>query len=204
MPVLSDTAYPGFHGAFPSSSVTTFTPTSTELNFAKNNFSQANNVATCLLMVKCFQRLGYFPSLMDVPHPFIRKICEFIAIPVLEEHVLERHDGSTTRKRQRLAILKFVAVKPYSSEATSYVKKIMEREIATKDDLVDLINISLEELVRSRYELPGFSALLEIAQNVRSNWSERYFSEIESMLSAEQKIWIDEHLELSHRKSLSF
>jgi hypothetical protein len=177
MPAISDTAYPRFQIDLTSSqSLAIFIPTEDELSFAKRKFSGTGGVITCLLMLKCFQRLGYFPNLMEIPYPVIERVCQSIGVSIPDDQELERHGGSAIRQRQRITILKFLKVKPFSVGAASLIKQAIEREVVIKDDLVDLINIGIEEAVRCSYELPGFSTLLEMAKNVRAVWSENCFS----------------------------
>ena len=38
---------------------------------------------------------------------------------------------------------------------------------ATKDDIADIVNVGIEELVRQRFELPGFTILLRTAKKAR-------------------------------------
>ena len=38
---------------------------------------------------------------------------------------------------------------------------------ATKDDATDIVNVTIDELVRQRYELPGFTTLLKAAKRAR-------------------------------------
>lgn len=53
------------------------------------------------------------------------------------------------------------------------MRAALEIAVLSKYDLVDLINIALEELVRQRFELPGFTVLLRAVRTVRKQKRKR-------------------------------
>jgi uncharacterized protein DUF4158 len=54
-------------------------------------------------------------------------------------------------------------VNAYGDDAQAVLAQVMHEAAYTKEDLVDLINIGIEELVRQRFELPGFTTLARTA-----------------------------------------
>lgn len=57
---------------------------------------------------------------------------------------------------------------------------------------LDLINIALEELVRQRFELPGFTVLLRAVRTVRKQKTEALYQQVEDKLSLEERKRLDE------------
>ena len=202
MPTPSDTAYPRIE-CLVSDSDDLYIPKPDETRFAEKHFSGHMSRVFCLILLKSFQRLGYFPGSSEIPQALVEHICECTDLPVPSPKELDHQDRSGGRQRTRIAILAHLGVKAFSQEANALIRSVMEREVEVKDDLVDLINVAIEELIRNRYELPGFSTLLELAQKVRASWNGRFFSRVATGLSDEEKALIDEHLIIAHEASLS-
>jgi hypothetical protein len=68
---------------------------------------------------------------------------------------LASYDQLSSRWSHQKTILEHLKVQSYSKEAEKLTFDIMKEAVQTKDDLVDLINISADELVRSSTELPA-------------------------------------------------
>lgn len=69
--------------------------------------------------------------------------------------------------------------------------QLAESAAETKQELADIINVVIEELVRQRYELPGFQALFRAAQAGRNRVNTRYFESIYGTLSTAIKADLD-------------
>ncbi|MCP3893882.1 MAG: DUF4158 domain-containing protein, partial [Bacteroides sp.] len=63
----------------------------------------------------------------------------------------------------------FLNIKPPDQKARSIALKAMEHAACTKEDIVDVLNVGVEELIRLRYELPKFDHLLRLAYQARKN-----------------------------------
>ncbi len=61
------------------------------------------------------------------------------------------------------------------------------RAARTREDLPDIINMAIEELIRQRYELPAFSALLRIARTTRYSQNRAYQERVFSALNADAR-----------------
>jgi hypothetical protein len=64
-----------------------------------------------------------------------------------------------------------------------------------REDLADVINFAIEELVRQRYELPGFSILFRGARTARATVNGGYYARIGRSLDVSVKERIDQLLE---------
>jgi Domain of unknown function (DUF4158) len=67
MPVIADTAYPRLPAEPGPAELEAFTPERVELAFARQRTPQPGPRLALLVLLKTFQRLGYFARLADVP-----------------------------------------------------------------------------------------------------------------------------------------
>ncbi len=67
----------------------------------------------------------------------------------------------------------------------------------TKEALPDIINVTLEYLVKERYELPGFSVLVRICQTARAAVNTRYYDHLCNFLEAGSRQCITDILQSS-------
>ncbi len=71
----------------------------------------------------------------------------------------EAYDGSGARHRHIARIREYLGVKKFDETAHSILSATVRQAALLREDLVDIINIVIEELVRRRYELPPFPTL---------------------------------------------
>lgn len=71
MPLVSDTAYPRLEANPDAAEVARFTPTPVEIAFITSRTRQSGPRLALLILLKTFQRLGYFPPLGRVPAPIV-------------------------------------------------------------------------------------------------------------------------------------
>ena len=95
MPSVSDTAYPRFK-INPSAKELNelYTPTVYELAFARERAHQPLQRAGLLLLLKTFQRLGYFALCAEIPAPIIRHIFRCAGLAELPEQLLRAFGDS--------------------------------------------------------------------------------------------------------------
>jgi hypothetical protein len=68
LPAIERTAYPRFSSIITSSELQqSFTPTDAEQEFAQANTRTSPHAFCFLALLKCFQRLHYFPPLKEIP-----------------------------------------------------------------------------------------------------------------------------------------
>ena len=65
----------------------------------------------------------------------------------------------------------------------------------TMDEPTDLVNVTVEELVKERFELPAFSTLDRLARKVRQAVNSRLFSRVDGALSDAGRAKLDALLE---------
>ena len=83
------------------------------------------------------------------------------------------------------------------------MNEAMRDACQTKDIIADIINFSIEELVRQRYELPGFTTLLRTAQKIRFEVNSTFYQEVSQSLSDSQRELISNLLQRSEDDAFS-
>jgi Domain of unknown function (DUF4158) len=120
-----------------------------------------------LVLLKTFQRFGYFLPLHKAP----RQIAEHISMIYgvhYEAMEWEAYDGSGARHRHIARICDYLGVRHFDETARRILSRTIQQAAFLREDLVDIINIAIEELVRRRYELPAFRTLRDEAQRARA------------------------------------
>ncbi len=186
MAAIHDTAYPRLKYSLSQKEISRiFTPLDEELNWVRARRLKGNLSLLCLVLLKCFQRLGYFPKAADIPTSVKRHIATFTRLNTTGGITLPR-PPKTTQKRIKDSIRRYCEVETFSQEAQSEPLKMFAREMAkTKENIVDIINALLEYLVKESIELPAFSTLVRIAYSARAHANTQYFSSIIQSLTQE-------------------
>ncbi len=160
MPSVHETAYPRLKSSITIKELADiYTPTPAEVELAER-VAKGHAARRCfLLLLKSFQRLGYFIMLRDVPAPLVAHIAGSLPSPDGEcsSTEMELYDNSGTRRRHVPIIRAHLGVTTFDREAQSLLTASFRAAAQTKEDLADIINVGIEELIRARRELPGFS-----------------------------------------------
>lgn len=164
MASIERTAYPHFKRSPSARELEAlYTPTTDELSFARTIARKAQPQFGLLLLLKAFQRLGYFPAVDEIPAAIVQHVriaaeIDLETPPVYAElRTLYRHHqaiqerlGVSVRGEQGLRV---------GSEAMAAAAEVM-------DNPPDLIDVAIEELVCQRIELPAFSTLDRLSRRV--------------------------------------
>ena len=137
------------------------------------------------MLLKTFQRLGYFVAPTSVPNAIIKHIanCSALACP---PNVLKSYDISGTRWRHIIIIRNYLAIHPYQAQARRLIVQSMAKAARTKNDLADIINVAIEELVHHRYELPVFNTLVRAGKRVRGTVDKAFYRQVRQSLNYEE------------------
>ncbi|MEM1395475.1 MAG: DUF4158 domain-containing protein, partial [Cyanobacteria bacterium P01_H01_bin.150] len=191
MTSINRTAYPKFK-QFPDAKelAELYTPTPEEIKFVKSKTKSHNGFLSFMVMLKSFQRLGYFP------HP------ELIPIAVIKHlrSCLKLQDWIKTipSERQRYtyqnAIRLYLGVKQYDKAAQKIIAILVAKQAEVLDHPADLINVAIEELVKERYELPAFSTLDRLIGHIRTMVNNRLFQRVSSVLGITEILYLDQLL----------
>lgn len=187
MTTLFDTAYPKFEGHPTDKELNeVYRPLRKEIDFVDELARGDKNKGHCLVLLKAFQRLGYFPLLQDIPGDIWKYISKVSKNHITKES-LEQYDKGRTRKNHVVQIRKFCKVKPFKKKAQTLLEKVFLDTSKTKEDLADIINVGIEEIIRSRFELPAFSTLRRMAQTSRAKTRSYFYRKISTSLSLKEK-----------------
>lgn len=163
MAEVHETAYPRLkHNPSRRDLTETYTPSQDELKLADSLACSEVAKLGFLLLLKAFQRLGYFVRLEEVPVAIVEHVARCLGYLFVPVRLLD-YDRSGTRTSHIAAIRKREEVKPFSADGLELITHAMRAAAQTREDLRDLINAAVEELARARIELPAFSTLKRAA-----------------------------------------
>lgn len=97
----------------------------------------------------------------------------------------EAYDGSGARHRHIARIREYLGVKKFDQPAQAILAETVRQAARSREHLVDIINIVIEELVRCHYELPSFPSLREQAQRARAATNREFFERVSRALGEE-------------------
>jgi len=141
-----------------------------------------SNILNLVALLKSFQRLGYFPSIVDIPPKIINHIRSNLKFSV--DTVLD-YKNRKTMYRHRTAIREYLQVNQYSQKALHIAIKAVSESAIIMDNPADLMNVAIAELVKHRYELPGCNTLNRLVRRVRNVVNQRLFSLVLSRISSD-------------------
>ncbi|MGF6889647.1 hypothetical protein ABIA39_009109 [Nocardia sp. GAS34] len=84
-----------------------------------------------------------------------------------------------------------------AGKARVIAEEAIRRAVTTKDNPADLINVALEELVRARCELPGFSTLDRLVAAIRAETNTALYAMVAARIDLAAKarltrlLWLD-------------
>ncbi|MFB0482358.1 Tn3 family transposase [Xanthomonas euvesicatoria] len=185
MASIERTAYPQFkRNPVVRELVAAYTPTDAEVAFVAEYTRQPAHRLTLTILLKTFQRLGYFPVLDEVPPAVMRHIRSALKLRV---QVKPANLANASRYRYYRRIRQFLQVRAYSDGGLKIAARAVYEAAAVMDNPADLINVAIEQLVRDRVELPAFSTLDRLTRRIRTLVNGRYFAQIEARLTIDEK-----------------
>lgn len=195
MASIDRTAYPRFKRVVSVRELAeAFMPVADEVEWARSRSQGESNFLALVVLLKCYQRLGYFPKLADVPVVVINHVRAALG---LAEDVAAVHESDRTLWRHRDYVRDRLNVVYKPAEARAIAEKAIRKAVTTKDNPADLINVALEELVRARRELPGFTTLDKMVSAIRTETNTQLFALVATRLDAADRrrlarlLWLD-------------
>jgi hypothetical protein len=141
-------------------------------------------------MLKSFQRLGYFPRPKDIPLEIVIHIRTCLNL----SSSVEPNYNSKSIYRHQKAIREYLDVRPYGKEVLHIATTSIYKATQVMDNPADLINVSIEVLIKERCELPAFSTLDRLARRIRTLVNHQLFNSLFSKLTPEVKQKLDQYL----------
>jgi polysaccharide pyruvyl transferase WcaK-like protein len=80
---------------------------------------------------------------------------------------LDSCEKMRARARHLPRIRDFLGVKEFGTAGEQIMNQALIEACQTRDIIADIVNMAIENLVRQRYELPGFTTLLRAANRAR-------------------------------------
>lgn len=167
-----------------------FTPTAEELFLLETKTKKTLPISRLGFMItlKCYQYLGH-PIKVQKLDTSIRK---YIAERIEVDQATELNNYSKlTRHRHLKVIREFLKINPDKKERRKIMKKVALDAATTRENLADIINCVIDELIKSRFELPAFQKLVRLARAARTVVNNDNYGKIFNSLSEEQKRLID-------------
>ncbi|MGH9821978.1 MAG: Tn3 family transposase [Blastocatellia bacterium] len=193
MASIERTAYPRFKRVLtPQILHTLCTPTEDEIRFVRRIPRPEGHQLSMILLLKCFQWLGWFPKFGEMPTLITNHIRSCLG---LGPEVEIGYDHSRTLYRHHQLIRDYLRVTGWGKDARKQAMKAVIEAAGTMDNPADLINVALESLIKERYELPAFSTLDRIVRRLRNLVNQRYFNEILGRLTWHEENMLGEILE---------
>lgn len=187
----SDTAYPRFKSCPSETELERFyTPTEIERTFCDAYTRSTTTRLGFALLLKTYQRLGYFVTSDQIPSAIIEHIAAALGEPVDQDR-LRQYDVSQARRKHLPAVRQSLEVRPFDDEGRTLLQQTLGEAALTKEDVVDLINIGIEVLVRYRYELPAFDTLVREARAQRVATNQTLFAQIHKALGDTDRSFLD-------------
>lgn len=181
-----------------------YTPSKDELDFAIALTRKEQPRFSILLLLKTFQRLGYFPKVENIPPIIVQHIR---ITSGFSDEVSPIYTELKTLYRHHQAVRRRLDVAPWNDDGLRVASQAMSKAAEVMDNPADLINVAIEELVRQRIELPAFSTLDRHSRRIRTLVNSRIFETVLTRLSPSERKELDSLLESipnPQKKSLFF
>jgi len=140
------TAYPRFRRLVTARELALLSPTGDEVAWAKARARSPEHQLALVLLLRCFQRLGYFPRDDEVPLVVTEHVRRALGLP--EGTAPSR--GIETAKWQRRLVRERLGVVHDPERARAVAVEAIRSAAEVKNHPPDLINVALEMLVRNR------------------------------------------------------
>lgn len=200
MTSIERTAYPRFKKNISKKELEqVYTPSQAELTLISKLARKSELRFGATLLLKSFQRLGYFPAFNDIPRPIVQHIAESLDFHM--SHNLDYEDRTLYRQHQN--IRNYLDVSEYNRKGAKIIETSMTTAAQVMDNPADIINVAIEELVCQRIELPAFSTLDRFARKIRHTVNQSFFDMVNTKLTDSEKLQLDELLNVTDHKQKS-
>ncbi|HYL98003.1 MAG TPA: DUF4158 domain-containing protein, partial [Blastocatellia bacterium] len=177
-------------------------PTPDEIDLA-HSLSQSTALRIgFLLLLKTSQRLSYFLPLLKVPRPIAEHVSLLYGVHYGAMD-WPAYDASGSRYRHTARIREHLGVGSFDESARRILSEAVQKAARLREDIADIVNIAIEELVRQRYELPGFRTLRDEAQRARAAVNREYGDRVSHFLGKKRRDLIDQLLDIEPRSRKS-
>ncbi|MEU9831816.1 DUF4158 domain-containing protein [Streptosporangium sp. NPDC048047] len=174
MASIDRTAYPRFARAVSARELAeVFTPSTDEMEWARSKTQDDQHFLALLVWLKAYQRLGYFPKLADVPAVVTQRVRSVVGLP---DDVVLAEAAERSAKRHCSFVRTHLGVDYDPAGVRAVATEAIRKAAQAKDNPADLINVALEELVRARCELPGYTTLDDLTKTIRTEVNRGFYT----------------------------
>ncbi|VWC69473.1 transposase [Burkholderia lata] len=155
------------------------------------------------MLLKVFQQLHYFPPLDTIPTAIVGHVRAAADIGDIVQFGYDTA-SSPTLFRHYTAVRTWLDVKPYyGTDANAIATRAAHTASLTMDQQVDIINATIDEWLARDIELPAFSTLDRLTEQIHARAQSRLFKRVTRCLTDEQKLALDRLLarDLSSRQT---
>ncbi|MBB5136959.1 hypothetical protein HNP84_006711 [Thermocatellispora tengchongensis] len=152
-----------------------FTPSPEEVAWAEQRTGSPESCFALVLALKCFQKMARFPSPDEIPEVVIDHVRRCLD---LAEDVWPGHGSSPSAKAHRKLVRQRQGVKYDAGRARAIAAVAIRKAAQAKNNPADLINVAIEELLRLRLELLGYTTLEDLATSIRAEVNATIFATI--------------------------
>ncbi len=166
MTSIERTAYPRFTRAPSVKELREiYTPTPTDLAFVATTARGPAQKFALVILLKVYQRLGYFPKPETIPGAIISHIRAVMQFPAdLVPDIASNH----TLYRYYAAIREHLEIQSEGKHVRHIAAQAMHQAAQVMENPADCISAAIEILVKEHCELPGFSTLERMARRIRN------------------------------------
>jgi hypothetical protein len=167
-----------------------FTPKPDEVAWAGEQARGADRKLALLVQLKCFQLLHYFLPADEIPPEIVEHVAGCLSMQA--QSVITYPAAHRALYRHHEAVRKLLGVRAFAGAgARRDAVDIALTASQVVDTRSDVINIMIEQLIERGYELPAFSTLVTIAEQVHAAAQEELYMRIAQRLTQEQRDWLD-------------
>lgn len=189
MTAVDRTAYPRFTAPVSERQLAeSFTPTDDEKDWAAAKTRDEAGRAVLLTVLKCYQRLGYFTRAEEVPAAVTGHVGALLGVQI-DLAGASRAERTWWRYRDYVRVRMGVVYD--AKRVRQMAVEALEAAVVTKDHPTDLINVALEELVRARCELPGYSTLDSMVARIRARYNTALFAGVEERMTPGDRLRLE-------------
>jgi TnpA family transposase len=191
MAAIHETAYPRIKPNLSHKELKEiFTPTEEELILLDSKTKKTLPAPRLgfIITLKYYQYLGRLISVQKIDTAIKKFISDKLGI---DSNIDLTGYDTSARKRHIKIIREYIQINPDKKSRRQSMKKAALNAAATKENLADIINCVIDELIKSKFELPSFRRLLRLARAARSVVNNDNYRKIYNELTDEQTKLID-------------
>jgi TnpA family transposase len=171
-----------------------FTPTIEEVGWARASVIGPQALVALLVMLKCYQRLGYFPQFERVGPEVVEHV-HARAVEVTGEGIDPPGRVSDRMiRRCRELVRQHTGAVWDPDRVRAVAETAMRQALQGKDNPADVINVALEELTGQGCELPAYSMLDRLAGSLRAEVNGEFHRLVAGRLDAAERARLAELL----------